>query len=282
MKTIFLFASIFLIAAVSNPIAAQEDAHQTKKDKHGFLYKEYHNNYKMNYPADDLTKLKVISKAGDVTILPGDNKNIVVEADVVMTSMSEKWQDRIIRKYLNLGFEQKEDVLKFRGDFNHTVKNYQLPGYLIKHLGTPGSKINFTVYVPDNLFISIHDGSGDLTVKNLSNGVYISDGSGSILVDSISGRIEVHDASGDIRIRNIMSIGELTIRDDSGDIFAENIYGNIDINDASGSIYMDEVQGLVDIRDGSGDIIAKVKDGRVNVNADGSGSKHISYYYMQH
>ncbi len=278
MRTKYCLIIGFVILLISPSIRAQEEACSTTREKIALLYREYHTKIEIEQPAGDFTNLKVFSKSGDVNILPSNNDNIIVEADVVITSMSEKYQQRFMKRFMTLGFEKENDKLVFRSNFaNQKTEGLYGIGYIIRHIGTPGSKINFTMYVPHNLYVSVIDGSGDLNIKNLSNGIKIADGSGSIHVESISGHVEIYDNAGDIKIENIMNVGELIIRDESGDIYGNTIYGSVDIHDGSGSINLQNVNGLVDIHDGSGDINANVTDGRVNVHSDGSGSKNISY-----
>lgn len=279
MKTMHCLSIGIILLAISLSINAQTEAGATTREKRSFLYKEYHTKITMDHTIEDWSRLKVISKSGDLFILQGNSDKINVEAEVVITSMSEKWQERFIKNYMNLGFEERNDKLVFRGDFSEQeINGSHRISYLIRHIGTPGLKINLKIYVPHNIYVSVIDGSGDLKVKNLTNGIKIIDGAGLIDIESVCGRIEVNDDSGNITIKNIMSSGELIVRDESGDIHAENVRGNINIHDGSGSIYLKDIEGLVEIVDGSGDISAKVRDGRVNVKSDGSGSKHITYY----
>lgn len=279
MKTMHCMTIGLILSVFTFSIQAQIDIGATTKEKGRIFYKEYHTKIKIVHAVEDYNKLKVISKSGDLLLLPGNDDKITVEADVVITSMSERWQKHFINKFMNLGFEDGNDKLVFRGDFSEQkAYGFHRISYLVRHIGTPGLKINVKMFVPHHLYVSIIDGSGDLKVKNLSNGIKIVDGAGNIHIESISGRIVVNDDSGNIKIKNIMSNGELTVRDESGDIHAENVHGSFNIHDGSGSIYLEDVEGLVDIIDGSGDIRAKVRDGRVNVKSDGSGSKHITYY----
>ncbi len=279
MKTIHCLTSGIIIFTISLSMHAQVDSGITTRGKNRILYKEYYTKIKMDHAIDNFNKFKVISKSGDLYLLPADGDKINVEAEVVITSLSEKWQERFINKYMKLGFEKTNDELIFNGDFSEQkINGFHRISYLIRHIGTPGLKINLKISVPHNLYVSVIDGSGDLTVKNLANGIKIIDGAGFIHIESISGRIEVNDDSGNITIKNIKSSGELIIRDESGEIYAENVHGNINIHDGSGSIYLKDVEGLVEIVDGSGDIRAKVRDGKVNVKSDGSGSKYITYH----
>ncbi len=277
-STLILLAGLTIFLCSSTISKAQETDNATTRSKGPLFYKEYYTKIHMEQKTVDIELLKVISKSGNVLLLPGDDDKIIVEADIVITSMSKKWQKRFMDKYMNLEFSKDKGRMVFHANFSGNRSNgTSRTGYVLRHLGTPGSKINFTMYVPQSVYVYLYDGSGDLEVKNLANSIEINDGSGSILVESVTGNVKVYDNAGDIKIENLMSVGEIVIHDESGNIYGNDIYGNMDIHDGSGSIYLEDVNGMVDIHDGSGNIDAQLTDGLVNVRSDGSGSKHISY-----
>ena len=101
----------------------------------------------------------------------------------------------------------------------------------------------------------------------------VDDGSGSLTIEDVSADVRVDDGSGSIKIRNV---GPLRIDDGSGSIDVVNVMGDASIIDGSGSIKIRGVAGSVTIDDGSGSINVSDVERDLIIEDDGSGSLNVS------
>jgi hypothetical protein len=125
------------------------------------------------------------------------------------------------------------------------------------------ASLDFAVTVPNNIAISVEDGSGsleisgtatldvtdgsgELSVKNVNGDVTITDGSGSIDVADVSGRVRITDGSGSI---DVVRAGAVTVAaDGSGSVHVSDIRGDFFVGvKGSGSIDYERVAGKVDV-----------------------------------
>jgi hypothetical protein len=113
--------------------------------------------------------------------------------------------------------------------------------------------------------LTVDDGSGELQISGITNGVRIEDGSGEIEISDVTGNVDIDDGSGEITLREIR--GTVTIRDGSGSIDARNVTGSVRVlDDGSGSIEVDRVGGDLVVDSGSrGDIHHSGVKGEVRI-----------------
>lgn len=131
--------------------------------------------------------------------------------------------------------------------------------------------LDLTVRVPSDLALDIEDGSGFIDLREVGT-TRIRDGSGEIEVDTVFGDLTIEDGSGEIDIRNVR--GKVRIDEDgSGSIQISGVEGDVEIEeDGSGSITIRDVVGSVRVNeDGSGSIRAVGITGDFTVDRDGSG-----------
>jgi hypothetical protein len=133
--------------------------------------------------------------------------------------------------------------------------------------------IDLVVTVPSSLMLDIEDGSGDISIEQVDNAIFIDDGSGAIEVSDITGNITIEDNSGDLMVENVQ--GNIVVDDNSGSILIQNIDGQVDIEDGSGELIVKNVTGKAVIDDGSGDILV-INTGGLTVIESGSGGLKIS------
>jgi len=125
------------------------------------------------------------------------------------------------------------------------------------------ASLDFTVTVPNNIAVSVEDGSGpleisgtatldvtdgsgELSVKNVNGDVKIVDGSGSIDVADVTGRVRVTDGSGSIEI---VRAGAVTIdADGSGSLHVADVRGDFTVDEkGSGSVDYERIGGKIDV-----------------------------------
>ena len=149
-----------------------------------------------------------------------------------------------------------------------------------QNLKGSGFQVDLTLWVPAETALKISDGSGDIEVLDMRNGLEVQDGSGDLEIRSLEGPLEISDGSGDIRIRDIDATGggrgrdEIRIRDGSGNIDIEQVLGDMVIKDGSGNIEIREVTGATEVKDGSGNLEIRDVVGDVEIS-DGSGNIRV-------
>ncbi|MCP5104700.1 MAG: hypothetical protein GY950_15050 [bacterium] len=122
--------------------------------------------------------------------------------------------------------------------------------------------INLEVRVPKKMELDIDDGSGFITVSDISADVKIEDGSGAIVVKDIGGNVEIEDGSGAIQLDNVK--GDVDVDDNSGLIKIVSVGGSVVVDDGSGGIHIDGVEKNVTIKNaGSGSVSIKNVKGKV-------------------
>ncbi|MBU2880616.1 DUF4097 domain-containing protein [Psychrosphaera sp. B3R10] len=209
---------------------------------------------KLELDATGLRNFEIEAGAGDLTIRGIEGQtNIIVEASIFTT-------------------KQKDYQLTLR-------KNGKSAELVAKHDGSSGywigssPRIHLQITMPLELALTIDDGSGDISISNVTNGIAIDDGSGNILLNQVAKDIVIDDGSGDIVVKN--ADGNVWIDDGSGELYIANIKGNVDIEDGSGDLTVTQISGLVTIDDGSGDISINTAGG-LTIIESGSGGLAIS------
>ena len=117
--------------------------------------------------------------------------------------------------------------------------------------------------------LKVQDGSGELSVTDVTGDVDIEDGSGSIDVTGVSGNVRLSDGSGGITVRDVA--GSVTVEEDgSGSIEVETVTGSVTVErDGSGSIDVEGVKGDFTVaNDGSGGIEHRNVAGQVRIPSD--------------
>lgn len=124
-------------------------------------------------------------------------------------------------------------------------------------LGGSSAALDFSVNLPSNIPLEIHDTSGGMEVANVAT-------------------TSIDDTSGEIEVRHVR--GDLSIRDTSGTIYVEDVSGSLRIpSDGSGSIDVRHVGGNVAIDDdGSGAVTIRDVTHNVTIGDKGSGSIFVS------
>lgn len=209
---------------------------------------------KLELDTAGLRKFDIEAGAGDLTIRGIEGQtNIIVEASIFTT-------------------KQKDYQLTLR-------KSGETAMLVAKHDSHSGfwvgssPRIHLQITMPLELALTIDDGSGDISISNVMNGITIDDGSGNILVNQVAKDVVIDDGSGDIVVKNLN--GNVWIDDGSGEIYVADTNGNVDIEDGSGDLTVTQVTGVVTVDDGSGDISINTAGG-LTIIESGSGGLAIS------
>ncbi len=140
--------------------------------------------------------------------------------------------------------------------------------------GDTYARLNLTIEVPAGLAADIRDSSGEMEVRGLG-ALTVDDGSGEMTLEDITGPVTIEDGSGEIRLARIG--GDVEIDDNSGRIEVRGVRGSVTLEDGSGSIDVADVTGSVRVvRDGSGSIRVADVRGDFTIERDGSGGVRYS------
>ena len=136
--------------------------------------------------------------------------------------------------------------------------------------GSANRKLDFEVTLPDSMALEVRDGSGRTEIENVGE-LRVKDGSGELSIRGVHGSVDVTDGSGEIEMADIA--GDVHVDDGSGEMQIERVGGSVFIDDGSGSIDVRGVQRNVTIeQDGSGSVEVRDVRGDFTVERKGSGS----------
>lgn len=135
-------------------------------------------------------------------------------------------------------FEQKGDRLYIDEDFK---RSRWTRGYS-----------EWTLEVPDGIFLDFKTGSGNIEVNGVNIEVRSNTGSGNIEIEEVTGDIRANTGSGNITFNEID--GEINANTGSGSIRVYGVKGDTDLNTGSGNIRGKEVEGMLRMNTGSGNV----------------------------
>ncbi|HGY55754.1 MAG TPA: hypothetical protein ENK44_08640 [Caldithrix abyssi] len=220
--------------------------------------------------AENIDLLEIDCGAGFLKINGQKDANeIVVKAEIFIDVNDMDDFEEILKKNLRLELKQKGSKAVLEAGFDNDGSFF---GALTS--ASVNKRIDLTIELPEHLNLSIDDGSGTMSIRNIKGNVAIDDGSGSIEVLDSGGKVKIDDGSGSIDLRHIG--GSVDIDDGSGEIICDDIDGDCNIEDGSGDLTVMNVTGDVTIDDGSGSIEIDTVQGDVIIEDDGSGSVSIT------
>lgn len=221
----------------------------------------YQDSRKMQLSARDIESLSVDCGAGFLKVTGESGRNTIeVTAVIRSRTLSAARAKRVVNRSLELKLQRQGNR-----------------GILVSRIAShPGNDltIDLTVYVPKRFQLDIHDGSGEMIVRDIAGAVTIDDGSGSMDLRNLGHTVRIDDGSGELILDH--AGGDVHISDGSGAILVSRVNGNLSIDDHSGGIRVAGVTGNVRISDGSGDINIREVSQDVHIVDDGSGGLHIS------
>jgi len=191
----------------------------------------------------------VDSGSGTLIIQGSHVNNILVKA----TIRSDKYSELID---LQQAFENKMTLSLEPTGSNVTLK--AMNKAKLFNFKSPNIHIDLEMTVPHEINILVDDGSGNITISDISGEVKVDDGSGSLLMNNIVGNVFIDDGSGSQVLVNID--GDIEIDDGSGSVEIKGVTGNVKIDDGSGSIKIEDLAGKFKLVDGgSGSIYVNGK-----------------------
>jgi DUF4097 and DUF4098 domain-containing protein YvlB len=129
------------------------------------------------------------------------------------------------------------------------------------------ARLDLTVTVPRIMPLDVNDGSGSAEITHVGK-LTIDDGSGELSVTDVTGDLGIVDGSGSIEVAGVT--GNVRLSDGSGSISVRDVGGSVTVEeDGSGSIEVAGVKGDFTVsRDGSGGIAHRDVAGQVRIPSD--------------
>lgn len=172
-----------MLIGVSLSVIAQED-HVRK--------------YSETYPTNASTLLEVESKYGDVEIRNWDKNEVAIYAEIILKDLSKQKADQIFQ-YVNIDISKSGNTIhvetEFEDNFFRMVNR--------NHSGNDGSfKINYTIKMPANLRVDLHNKYGNLFIDELASASNLSVKYGNLKINRLTGQGKENMATVDLGYSN--------------------------------------------------------------------------------
>jgi DUF4097 and DUF4098 domain-containing protein YvlB len=125
--------------------------------------------------------------------------------------------------------------------------------------------VDYHIWVPEEIELSIHSTSGDVTISDISGGVEVSLTSGDFSMKRMRGNLDLETTSGDVKVLNVE--GDVAIRGTSSDLELSDIKGHVKISSTSGETSVEDLTGSVGIHKTSGDSYLKMIKGDIQTSS---------------
>jgi len=215
-------------------------------------WSDYEEQRELKLSARDIGTVDIEAGSGSLEISGVSGADaIAVTATIRVPDRDDDKARKIIESDLVLTLEKQGDTVVLKAYFKHKLWR----------MGDSPS-VQLVVRMPDNLNLAVDDGSGFMSVADISGAIDVEDGSGSITMTNVGGEVQIVDGSGSISVDGVG--GDISIDDGSGSITVRGVAGSVVIDDGSGSINVSEVeQDLIIVDDGSGGLNFSDIKGRV-------------------
>lgn len=247
MKTLICVA---LAASLLSPLAMADDC-------------RYSRDINFDVAVQGLERLSIDVGAGELNVTGASQSDMISVRALACADSQSKLDDLDITQDRR---GDRLDITSETGDSGWGTVNW---------FGSTYAYIDVNIAIPPGLVIDIDDGSGDLSVMDVSGNFSIDDGSGGIEIARVTGDGQINDGSGDVRVEDVT--GSVRLEDGSGDMELSGISGDVNVlDDGSGDIRIETVGGNVTIDDdGSGDI--RVRDVTGSFETGDTGSGDVDY-----
>lgn len=258
-------------------------------------------------------RIAVYNLAGEVSVVPGNGSEVVVEVTRVGPDAAQlKVDTGPIRNMQALRIIYPEDRIIYRqrnwsGRTEFTIRDDGTFGGDNSERGSRRIQIrssgegleahaNLRVMVPSGKRVSVNIGVGSLEASNVDGQIRldaasadvsadhmrgsldIDTGSGNVTVTAVDGDLTVDTGSGDVRISSATGAGEITIDTGSGDVTATDVRStSLNVDTGSGNVVLTGISASnLNIDTGSGDVELTLTSDTDNLAVDtGSGNVTI-------
>ena len=113
-------------------------------------------------------------------------------------------------------------------------------------------KSKYTLSIPNDVFVNINTGTGDVNLKELSAETNLNSGTGDIVFQQYDGTSNLNSGTGDVEVRD--SKGEINMNSGTGDVIINNSSGKLMANSGTGNVKVDNVDGSLSANSGTGNV----------------------------
>ncbi|MEO1257336.1 MAG: hypothetical protein AAFZ15_01015 [Bacteroidota bacterium] len=122
----------------------------------------------------------------------------------------------------------------------------------------------YTLSIPDDIFVNINTGTGDVSLNDLSTKTNINTGTGMVSFQNYNGASKLNSGTGNVRV--IDSKGDIDMNSGTGNVMIENSSGDLVANSGTGNVKVDKVKGKLAANSGTGNVKGS------NVHLEGTAS----------
>jgi DUF4097 and DUF4098 domain-containing protein YvlB len=219
------------------------------------------------FQSQEIENIEITSNGGDITILPGNPDQILV--DLIKTGWGGT-QKEALQKAEGLEMTWKEV-----GDTLYLTFNRPNKIQVITYQGG-SNKIDMTLNIPSNIHVVANSNDGDIFAEDIDGSLDLEGRFGDIFITNITGELTAINRDGDISINNLTAAqNDVIIETQFGDIETNEINsentklssrdGNIEINDISSSetLEISTEFGNISLKNFScEDLAIKARDGK--------------------
>lgn len=184
--------------------------------------------YEQTFTVTGIPTVKVGNILGKIEVFPGETGQVYVKAS----------------KHLNSGNADRTVIKIFQNEEGHVIvetkHNEGISGWL-GFINRP-AKIDYTVIVPEECYLSVNSVSGEAQVRDLAGELKIGSVSGALSVEGIRGTLNLNTVSGKVNGKNLS--GPLTLDSVSGHVsLTESDLPSLKANTVSGSLTLETPLG---------------------------------------
>lgn len=245
MKTSIIL-SIILSSALVATAATEDSVHQTR-------------------PAQPGGKLVVDVDFGSITVTPGDNDKVVVNAWRKIDSSSKANEERYF-KAVPVEVTTDGNTIYVRATRRHESVLTELHNLLSSH-STEG---RYTIKVPAQFSSDLNTAGGAISVSGTTGSVKADTSGGDLNFAQVHGAINADTSGGDITVKSCngntdldTSGGNIQVTDSGGKLRADTSGGHITVANFSGDTKVDSSGGKLRLAGISGELKAETSGGAI-------------------
>ncbi|MBN2386974.1 MAG: DUF4097 family beta strand repeat protein [Anaerolineales bacterium] len=182
--------------------------------------------------------LVVTNTSGDITILGGENDQIVIEAHKLAYGDSQA--------EANADLEEMEIEILQQGN-TVSVRVVQPEIVCVMSINCRPDTVNFTIYIPEGTSVQADTGSGNVDLTGTNGTASLNSHFGDVLAEQVEGDLEAHTNSGNVIVKDVRG-GSVDLQSDFGDISLNGArVTDVTVAISSGDILLTDVAVTGDI-----------------------------------
>lgn len=230
MKTLLPTFSFLIVTALSAPALTEENIHETR-------------------PATQGGKLIVDVDFGTLTVAPGDNDKVVVEAHrKIEASSKEKETQYIAAAPIKVMIEGNTIIVRARREKNSLGTSFW------SWNGRTRTEARYTILVPATFNADLRTAGGDISANELTGAIKVETSGGDLTFERIHGSIDAETSGGNIKVSAC-----------AGTLGVETSGGHIESTGGSGKLRAETSGGGVTVLDFAGDARVETSGGKLRL-----------------